>query len=140
MSLSERGKHLAFLSVLRLLIVSIKFPRQINAHSVFFLAFLTGHQSSNSLKYWDNDKPRFMTGLFYCTKMLLKLISLHKTSKMDLKFMNISYKSTLVIFNVDRDASWSMMEMLPGSDTGVEIRGNFLTRHKFTNLIKSVSL
>ena len=34
--------------------------------------FLMGPQNSKSLKYWANDKPGFMTGLFYNTKILLK--------------------------------------------------------------------
>ena len=43
-----------------------------HVHSVFFLAFLTGPQNSKILKYWANDEPGFMTGLFYSTKILLK--------------------------------------------------------------------
>ena len=34
--------------------------------------FLTGPQNSKSLKYWANDKPGFMSGPFYSTKILLK--------------------------------------------------------------------
>ena len=32
-----------------------------------------GPQNSKSLKYWPNDKPGFMTDLFYSTKILLKI-------------------------------------------------------------------
>ena len=50
--------------------------RQIHAHSDFYLVIsiniLTGHQNSKNLKYWANDEPGFMTGLFYSTKILLK--------------------------------------------------------------------
>ena len=35
--------------------------------------FLMGPHNSKSLKYWPNDEPGFMTGLFYGTKILLKL-------------------------------------------------------------------
>ena len=66
---------------------------QIYVHSFFYLAFLTGPQNSKSLKYWANDEPGFMTGLFYSTKILLKTlkrISLHETSKMGRMFMNMS--------------------------------------------------
>ena len=31
-----------------------------------------GPQNSKNSKYWANDKPRFMTDLFYNTKILLK--------------------------------------------------------------------
>ena len=34
--------------------------------------FLMGSQHSKSLKYWANDEPGFMTGLFYITMILLK--------------------------------------------------------------------
>ena len=33
--------------------------------------FLMLPQNSKSLKYWPNDKLRFMTGLFYSVKVLL---------------------------------------------------------------------
>ena len=35
--------------------------------------FYIDPENSKSLKYWTNDKPRFMTGLFFSTKILLKL-------------------------------------------------------------------
>ena len=34
--------------------------------------FLTGLQNFKSLKYYANDELRFMTSLFYSTKILLK--------------------------------------------------------------------
>ena len=37
-----------------------------------FKHFLIGPQNSKSLKYWTNDEPGFMTGLFNSTKILLK--------------------------------------------------------------------
>ena len=37
-----------------------------------FKHFLIGPQNSKSLKYWANDEPGFMTGLFNSTKILLK--------------------------------------------------------------------
>ena len=37
-----------------------------------FKRFLKGPQNSKSLKYWANDKPEFMTGLFYSKKIMLK--------------------------------------------------------------------
>ena len=43
-----------------------------HVHSVFLLAFFAGPQNSKSLEYWANDEPRFMTGLFCSTKILLK--------------------------------------------------------------------
>ena len=33
-----------------------------------------GSENSKSLKYWANDEPGFMTGLFYSTKILLKTL------------------------------------------------------------------
>ena len=60
--------------------------------------FLTGPQNSKSSKNWANDKPRFMTGLFYNAKLFLKTakkgVSLHKTWKIDLIFTNMSYVYT----------------------------------------------
>ena len=35
--------------------------------------FLTGPQNPKSLKYWAYGEPEFMTGLFYSTKILLKM-------------------------------------------------------------------
>ena len=32
-----------------------------------------GPQNFKSLKYWANDEPGFLTGLFYSTKILLKI-------------------------------------------------------------------
>ena len=52
-----------------------------------------GLQNSKMFKYRANDESGFMTGLFYSTKILLKTsqrVSLHKTSKMGLIFMNMS--------------------------------------------------
>ena len=68
-----------------------------HVHSAFFLSFFDGPQNSKSLKYWANDEPGFMSDLLYSTKILLKRVSLHKTSKTDLIFMNMSkyQKSTL---------------------------------------------
>ena len=35
--------------------------------------FYIGPQTSKSLKYWANGKPRFMTGLFCSAKILLEI-------------------------------------------------------------------
>ena len=54
----------------QIVIFSIKFPQYVC--SVFFLAFFMGPENSKSLKYWANDEPGFMTGLFYSIMILLK--------------------------------------------------------------------
>ena len=65
-----------------------------------FWHFSTGPQNLKKLKHKANDEPGFMSDLFtgprYCQK-LKKIISLQKTMKMDLIFMNMSIyqKSTL---------------------------------------------
>ena len=76
-TLSEHRKQkleavLAFFRISRLLIFSTKFPWQIHVHSVFFLAFFDRPQNSKSLKYWANNEPGFISGLFDRTKILLK--------------------------------------------------------------------
>ena len=51
-----------------------------------------GPPNSKRLKYWANDEPGFMTEIFYSAKILLKIyqrVSLHKTLKMGLLFMNL---------------------------------------------------
>ena len=68
----EEKQKLEAALAFRLLYFSIKFPRHIHVHNVFYLAFLTGPQNSKSLKYWTNGEPGFMTGLFYSTKQFVK--------------------------------------------------------------------
>ena len=65
------------------------------------MSIMTGSQNSKCLKHWANDELGLVSDLFYRTKILpktLKRVSLHKTLKMDLIFMNLSNyrKSTLV--------------------------------------------
>ena len=80
-----------------------------------------GPQNLISLKYWVNDQPGCMIGIFYNSKILLKIeqrVSLHKTSKMGLIFMNMS---SMVLGLLDQlQIFWQTIELL-GLLTGVEL-------------------
>ena len=59
------------LQLFHIWVIVLEFPWQIHVLT-FFSAFLMGPQNFRSLKYWANDEPRFMTGLFYSNQDIAK--------------------------------------------------------------------